>query len=141
MTCALAYGYRFSITMLAGLVPRSSRSRGSPSSARQKMQPVSRVSAPMYAMRHGAHRTSIPRPAPALVEHLGVVGGPRLAVDAQPELLPDLEERDALRMHRHQRAGLRVAALARLSMLHHEAAEAPDLDALTAHQRLGEALE
>src|SRR5262249_27417534 len=57
------------------------------------------------------------------------------------QLLPDLEERDALRMHRDEGAGLRVAPLARLAMLHHEAAESPDLDALAAHEGLGEALE
>src|SRR5262249_42141363 len=76
-----------------------------------------------------------------LVDRLRVVGSPGLAVDAQPQALPDLEERDALRMHRDEGAGLRVAPLARLAMLHHEAAESPDLDALAAHEGLGEALE
>src|SRR5262249_21630124 len=76
-----------------------------------------------------------------LVDRLRVVGRPGLAVDAQPELLPDLEERNAFRMHGHERAGLRVAALAGLAVLHDEAAEAANLDALAAHESLGEALE
>src|SRR5262249_18185479 len=76
-----------------------------------------------------------------LLDCLRVVRRPRLAVDPQTQLLPDLEEGHALRVHGHERAGLRVAPLAGLALLHHEAAEAADLDPLAAHQRLGEAVE
>src|SRR5262249_10857899 len=128
------------MTRLAAFAPSSSRSRGSPSSARQKMHPASRGPAPMYAMRHGAQRTCmpgrIPAPTPDSVHRLRVVGRPRLAVDAQTELLPDLEERDALGVHGDQGAGLGVASLARLAVLHDEAPETADLDALPAHERL-----
>src|SRR4029453_16006356 len=113
MTCALAYGKRFNSTMLCAPAPSRSRSRGSPSTARQKMHPASVFSAPMYAMRHGAQRTCIR----TSVDGLGVVGRPRLAVDAQAELLAHLEERDALREHGDERPGLRVAPLACLALL------------------------
>src|SRR4029450_3096168 len=98
--------------MLCAPAPSRSRSRGSPSSARQKMHPASVFSAPMYAMRHGAQRTCIA----TSVDGLGVVGRPGLAVDAQAELLADLEERDALGQDRDERPGLRVATLARLAL-------------------------
>src|SRR4029453_56288 len=101
------------------------------------MHPASVFSAPMYAMRHGAQRTCIR----TSVDGLGVVGRPRLAVDAQAELLATLEERDALREHGDERPGLRVAPLACLALLHDEAAEAADLDPLATDQRLGQAVE
>src|SRR5438445_13730689 len=47
------------MTRLALLIPSSRRSRGSPSQAAQKMHPVG-VRSPMYAMRQGAHSTSMP---------------------------------------------------------------------------------
>src|SRR5262249_7113778 len=140
------------------------------------MQPMSVFAAPMYAIRHGAHRTfmamrlrpRLPRrlrpprhairtvqPAPPSLSAptrdevsgrrslycLRILRRPRLAVDPEAQLLADLEKRHALGVDRDQRAGLRAAALAGLPLLHHEAPEAPDLDALAAHQRLGQAVE
>src|SRR4029450_8875411 len=137
MTCALAYGKRFNSTRLAALAPSRSRSRGSPSTARQKTPPASVFAAPMYAMRHGAQRTCMERS----VDGLGVVGRPRLAVDAQAGVLAALEERDPLGVDRDERSCLRVATLARLALLDDEAAETANFDALAAHERLGEAVE
>src|SRR5213080_1104312 len=121
------------MTRLPGVVPRSSRSRRSPSIAAQKMQPRAALSA-TYAIRHGAQRTCTSR-------LVGVRGGPRLPVDAESQLLAHLEEGDALGVHVDERAGLRVAPLARLAVLHDEAAEAADLDALAAREGRGQAVE
>src|SRR5690554_5231116 len=56
----------------------------------------------------------------------------RLLVDAQLQLLPGLEEGNALRRDRDGLAGLRVQAFARVAALDDEASEAADLDALAA---------
>src|SRR5438876_3554622 len=77
----------------------------------------------------------------ALSGLVGVGGGPRLAVDAEPELLPHLEERHPLGVHGDQRARLGIPPLARLAVLHDEAAEAADLDPLAARERLAHAVE
>src|SRR5437867_5139971 len=108
------------MTRLPGVVPRSSRSRRSPSIAAQKMQPRAVLSA-TYAIRQGAQRTCTSR-------LVGVRGCPRFPVDAESQLLAHLEERDPLGMHVDQRAGLRVAPLARLALFHDEAAETAYLD-------------
>src|SRR5262245_57191843 len=89
----------------------------------------------MYVIRQGAHRTSMPTP-PGGLQLVRVGGGEGFAVDAQAQLLPDLEEGHALGVHGDQRAGLGVAPLPRLAVLHDEAAEAADLDALPAGERL-----
>src|SRR5262245_58060859 len=62
-------------------------------------------------------------------------------VDAQLQLLADLEEGQAFGCHRDQLSGLRVATLARLPMFDDEATEATHLDALIARERFGHALE
>src|SRR6266480_4703686 len=98
-------------------------------------------------MRHGAHRTSMPSSAwlvggASSTSRLVRVGSrPGLAVDAQAELLPHLEERHPLGVHGDQRARLGVAPLARLALLHDEAAEAANLDPLAARERLAHAVE
>src|SRR5262249_45563138 len=72
---------------------------------------------------------------------VGVLGGPGLAVDPKPELLPHLEEGHALREHGDEGAGLRIPPLTRVAVLHHEAPEAADLDSLAAREGEGHAVE
>src|SRR5512139_4046679 len=97
-------------------------------------------------MRHGAQRArwgmaSARRrlPPSALRGGLGAALG--VAVDAQAQLLADLEERHPLGGHGDALAGARIAPVARLAVLDHEAAEAADLDPLAAPQGVGETLE
>src|SRR5579885_676959 len=87
-------------------------------------------------MRQGAQSTCMPDS-----EGVGIRRRVGLAVDPQPQLLADLEERDALGTHGDDRPGLRVAAVASLAVLDHEAAEAADLDALAAAERGRHAVE
>src|SRR3972149_6414342 len=104
-------------------------------------------------MRHGAHRTrmrgsddsgSVPA---AWATRVGARSGVRqchwhwrslLAIDPFAQFLPHLEERDALGGHRNPAPGARVASLARLAVLHDEAAEAANLDPVPAPQRGGQ---
>src|SRR5262245_48823106 len=136
ITCPFWYGKRFSMTMLAAVVPRRSRSAGSPVVAAQKMQSRGARS-PTYAIRHGAQSGCATRGSGLF----GVRRREGLAVDAQAQLLPHLEEGHALRVHGDQLAGLRVAPLARLAPLHDEAPEAADLDPLALGQRRRHAVE
>src|SRR5262245_61696090 len=100
-------------------------------------------------MRHGAHRSFIDRPAARnaraapsrVLAHLARALRNGLAVHPQLQLLTHLEERHALGGDRHDRTRFRIAPLARLALLHDEAAEAADLDALATRQRLGHAVE
>src|SRR5581483_10647771 len=87
-------------------------------------------------MRQGAQSTCM-----VASEGVGVGRRVGLAVDPQPQLLPYLEERDALGAHGDDRPGLRIAAVAGLTVLDHEAAEAADLDALAAAERCRHAVE
>src|SRR2546430_15735223 len=98
------------MTRLSAVVPRSSRSRRSPSIAAQKMQPRAALSA-TYAIRHGAQRTCTSR-------LVGGPGGPRLPVDAGSQLLGPLVEGDAPGVDVHERRGLSVGPRARPAVLH-----------------------
>src|SRR5205085_9822527 len=112
---------------------RTYASRGSAVAALQKMQPPA-FGAPMYAIRHGAHRArcamarsrAAAPPGSALGRGLG--GALGVAVDPQPQFLADLEERHPLGRHRDALAGARIAPVARLAVLDDEAAETADLD-------------
>src|SRR6185437_6181200 len=52
-----------------------------------------------------------------------------------PQFLARLEMRDVLAGQRHGRAGLRIAARARRTVMQRETAEAADLDAVAGRQR------
>src|SRR5579862_1713171 len=67
--------------------------------------------------------------------------GFRFAVDQFFELFAGLEVRHLLRRHVHLVARLRVPALAGFPLAQPKAAEAPQLDLLTAMQRINDALE
>jgi len=59
------------------------------------------------------------------------------AVNASAKLLPDLEFRHPLWWDLHRRAGLGIAARARLTMADAKAPEAAEFNFLAAHKRLG----
>ena|SRR5437870_2247776 len=63
------------------------------------------------------------------------------AVNASAKLLPDLEFRHPLWWDLHRRAGLGIAARARLTMADAKAPEAADLNFFAAHERLGHRLQ
>src|SRR6266404_7177776 len=62
------------------------------------------------------------------------LGCPVVAVQALAHFLARLEERDALLVDRHMRAGARIATCARGAMLDRESAETAQLDTVAARQ-------
>src|SRR5512138_3597805 len=103
--------------------------------AAQKKHPGGCADSSRYCMRHGAQSRCMegagPAPTSDGLADLALRVPDRLPVDAELQLLADLEERYALRGDRYDGARLRVPTLARLAVLDDEAAEAADLDALT----------
>src|ERR1700682_2852369 len=76
------------------------------------------------------------RPDPRDIKSLRAgLGCPVAAVQPLAHFLAGLEERDALLVDRHMRAGARIAAGAGGTMLHREGAESTQLDPVAARQR------
>src|SRR5690348_1660553 len=90
-----------------------------------------------------AYRTARKRRLPAVARVKWSVADRTAGAVVHPlaQILPRLEVRYVLARKRHRLAGLRIAPLTRRPKVQREAAEAPDLDALSLRKRIAHDLE